>query len=398
MYLVDEAVERLSVERVDNAAALAALAEHWNALAGDIPFNRHEWLESWWRHYAGAGDELFVLSLRRPDGELVGIAPWYRATALGRLRVLRQLGSGEVASDYVGILADPRHVESVANELSRWLADEAAAEWELIEIDAVRADDAAIKHTVDGMRAREHLVDERVGYQTWQVPLAKTWEEHVARLSKSRREQLRRLKRRSLDIGRAVPREAKSEEDVELGLRILADLHQRRRESLGDTGCFASPRFAQFHAEVARRFFDLGRLRLRWLEYNGQPGAVEYSLTGGDTVYYYQSGLDPAFFDEQPGWAALVASLGDAIEEGYHVFDFLRGDEPYKASLGGEPVPLAQVRIVGRSLLARTHHQMWLAGNRAKVLAKEGLRFLRRGNRATDTSAGNIASAESSTR
>ena len=65
-------------------------------------------------------------------------------------------------------------------------------------------------------------------------------------------------------------------------------------------------------------------MRLRWLEYEGRPAAIEYSLTGGDTVYYYQSGLDPAMAEESPGWVALGATLRDAIAEGYRMYDFAR--------------------------------------------------------------------------
>jgi hypothetical protein len=43
---------------------IASLAETWNALAGDIPFRRWEWLGAWWRHY-GHGRRLFIPAVRR---------------------------------------------------------------------------------------------------------------------------------------------------------------------------------------------------------------------------------------------------------------------------------------------------------------------------------------------
>ena len=96
------------------------------------------------------------------------------------------------------------------------------------------------------------------------------------------------------------------------------------------------------------RMFAAGRLRLHWIEYEGRPVAIEYGLTGGDTVYVYQSGFDPEFAKLKVGWMNTILSLQSAIDEGYRGYDWLRGDEPYKASWGGQKRPLVEVRVVGR--------------------------------------------------
>jgi CelD/BcsL family acetyltransferase involved in cellulose biosynthesis len=374
---VDSTLDRLLVERVSNGMELAALVDEWNALAGDVPFQRHEWLETWWRHYSQPACELFVLTVRSPDGDLVGLAPWYRARGFSGLRTLRQLGSGEVASDYVGILAAPNHWTAVSAELARWLAEDAVDDWDLIEIEAVTPDDLATQSLRAEMAPYGHTVERSALCQTWRVPLPNSWDAYLAGLSKLRRGRLRGLARRFLDSRLAVQHSVTGGEDLAQGLRILADLHQRRSESLGQPDCFASPRFARFHAEVARRFLDLGRLRLNWLEIDSQPAAVEYALSGGRTIYYYQSGFDPVSEASRPGWLSLIASLREAIDEGYETLDFLRGDESYKSSLGARPVPLEQIRIVGRRAFAKTSHRVWLAGSRAKRWARAAARLLR---------------------
>ena len=91
-----------------------------------------------------------------------------------------------------------------------------------------------------------------------------------------------------------------------------------------------------------------GKLRLSWLELDGAPIAIEYSFTGGDTVYYYQGGFDPAVSKLGPGWLMTALSMRAAIAEGYRYFDFLRGDEPYKASWNATPRPLVERRVAGR--------------------------------------------------
>src|SRR5207244_453594 len=81
------------------------------------------------------------------------------------------------------------------------------------------------------------------------------------------------------------------------------------------------------------------RLRLHWLELDGRPVAAEYHIAGEDIVYAYQSGIEPEVLHEEPGHLAAIATLQLAIAQGYRAFDFLRGDEPYKAHWRAQPRP-----------------------------------------------------------
>ena len=85
----------MSACRLITTDELESLAGSWNALAGGMPFRRHEWLSAWWRHY-GAGCELYTLAIEEQE-ELIGLAPFYlqrsvmrrpRAAAAGRWRSL----------------------------------------------------------------------------------------------------------------------------------------------------------------------------------------------------------------------------------------------------------------------------------------------------------------------
>ncbi len=116
---------------------------------------------------------------------------------------------------------------------------------------------------------------------------------------------------------------------------------------------------------------DRGQLRMVWTELAGRPIAAEYDFTGGSAVYYYQTGIEPTAQAVSPGWLGMIGSLKLAIEQGYRRFDFLRGDEPYKASWGAAPEALREIRIVGRRPAAQLRHAMWLAQTNLRGWVKQ---------------------------
>src|SRR5262249_42830753 len=152
--------------------------------------------------------------------------------------------------------------------------------------------------------------------------------------------------------------------------KLLVDLHQRRRESFGEAGCFASPRFVQFHREAARRLLAGGRLRMAWLEVDGPPGAAEDQVLGDGGGYAYQSGNDPDALACEPGRLITITTLRKAIDEGRHAFDFLRGDEIYKAHWRAEPRPTQDVTVMANTPSERLRHNLWVVGQNVKEIVK----------------------------
>lgn len=375
MPLMPSLSQKTSVRRVSMTAEIDEIAEDWNRLAAETPFCRHEWLAAWWRHYEQPGQEAFVLVVCDDDGAVAGLAPWYRRDAAFSGRTLAFLGSGEVCSDYVTVLAAAEQSERVAEALADWLFGEGRDEWDTIELDGidqptVEQETSAIAALLRKLRSRGCLVHQRQRIGAWRLELPGDWKTYASRLSKSRRGAVRTIERRYFETGRAVVRAAESTSDVERGLAILHDLHQRRRESLGDAGCFASPRFAAFLTDAAGRFHALGHLRLQWIELDGRPVAAEFDLSSNDTVFHYQSGIDPDAMQDRPGWLMQISALKLAIEQEYRAFDFLRGDEPYKSWWRAERRPLVELRIVAPRFSARLRHGAWSAGVRSKTWLK----------------------------
>jgi len=373
----------VQVVRFSALEQLAPLAVHWDRLSRGVPFRGFAWMSGWWRHYGlsplGRRRKLslFTLAVLDDAGTPVGIAPWYCRPSASQGRVVRFLGLEEVCGDYLSILCHAGMEEPVAAALADWLAgagrqdgDRSAAAdpdgWDLLELTGVDAEDAAVACLADHLTARHHTVHRRNGPNCWRIRLPDTWDKHLAALSKSHRKQLRRTERNLLAAGRVAVHLVQHKDELDRAQQILIDLHQRRRRSLGQPGCFASHSFVAFHRDVMPKLLSAGQLSLSWMELDGRPLAAEYHLLSPSVVYAYQSGVDPGALDHSPGQLSNLVAIRRAVERGYRVFDFLRGDEPYKAHWRAEPRASVEIRVAAAWPAARLRHGLWLAGSTVK--------------------------------
>ncbi|RMF99776.1 MAG: GNAT family N-acetyltransferase [Planctomycetota bacterium] len=397
-----------------NMNKAAVLAGFWDQLARGIPFRSWTWCRHWWNAYGDLpGRELFVVVVFDSGGWPIAIAPWYRERDPLWGNVIRFLGTGEVCSDHLGLLCEPGMEITAAEVLAAWLVgahDPSANDrkdrpvyprkamlrfaafgdeedgtddgrvldkplpWDMLELTGVVQDNVQVTLFVDALREHECRVSQEPGPNLWRIPLEKNFESYLQRLSKNQRRNVRRRMRDHIDSGHAVLQSVSSLEMLRRGCDILIDLHQRRRQSLGEPGCFASERFRRFHLEMMPDLLRKGMLGLHWVEYDGVPVAVDYQLQGAGIVYAYQAGIDPDRLDVSPGHLANLLTIRRAIEHGARVFDFLRGDERYKADLGAVPCPTVEYRIVPPRLRPRVNLELWQLGKRGKRLAKATLR------------------------
>jgi len=370
---------------------LAPLAADWDRLARGVPFRSWAWLSAWWRHYglerSGRHHQtrLYVLVVFSRTGMPVGIAPWYRDFSPAKGRVVRFLGLGEVCSDYLSVLCQPTMEETVAEALALWLTranrpapgmsvDEESRAWDCLELTGVDAEDGAVGLLAEKLANYGHTVHRRFGANCWRIQLPDTWDQYLAQLSKSHRKQLRRLTERLLNPGRAVVHHVERLADLPQGQEILVDLHQRRWQALGEPGCFASPRFSAFQLEVMPELLRSGQLSLTWIEVDGQPVVAEHHLSGQGVLYGYPAGIEPNVHDFSPGQLGNLVMIRWAIEHGYRAFDFLRGDEAYKAHWRASPRPSQELRIIAPRVSAQLRHTLWCAGSRLRRWLKANLK------------------------
>jgi predicted N-acyltransferase len=384
----DKELKYMYVSRINAFDSATIAPAEWDRLAAGRFFYTWTWVECWWRHYRQDSRnrfELYTLLVYDDQGRVVGIAPWYIERSLAGAGTVRFLGSGEVCSDHPSLLCLPGREQEIADAVADWLADDrptvsdwltgqAHDRWDHLEFDCVDQHDTAMNRLVTQLERRGCLSHRRPGLNCWRIDLPDSWDAFLQTLSKNRRAQVRKAEARVRDPKQFQFFDVECCEEFERGWNIFVDLHQRRWESLGQPGCFASPTFTAFHREVAQKLLKRGELRLWWLEHQGKPISAEYHFVHRGVIYAYQSGIEPTALDLEPGRMTQIVSKRWAIDHQFHQFDYLRGDEGYKQNWRAAPYATWDLRIAAPRAASRIAHGVWVAKHNMKTWIKSGLR------------------------
>jgi CelD/BcsL family acetyltransferase involved in cellulose biosynthesis len=360
---VTEPRAALAAEVIADPQALEALSGEWSDLLADSdqssPTMSPLWIGAWWKVFGGQdGRELRAVALR-DGGRLVGLAPlgarhvWCRPGL--RTWRLELLPSGEreedeILSDYLAVVARRGYEQRVADGLAASLRSGALGRWDELVLPRMSTDTAMVPLLGAALERAGAVYFELTGGSPY-IPLPRKWDEYLARLSGTRRRMVRTSLRgfEAWCGGKYEVRVAKSAEDLEVGLRVLRELHEQRWTEAGKPGAFASPLFSAFHEAVMPAMLERGELELMWLVAADQPVAAVYNIVWNGAVQFYQSGRRMELPRElRPGVVLHALAIQRAIELGRREYDFLAGGARYKQDLALAVRPLCSLRLVRR--------------------------------------------------
>jgi CelD/BcsL family acetyltransferase involved in cellulose biosynthesis len=218
------------------------------------------------------------------------------------------------------------------------------------------------------------------GEQCPTLELPATWDAYLASQSPTRRQTIRRKERKLARTHSLTLRDFGVAESVDDGWDVLNALHSDRWA--GATAF--SPRVAEFHRRFAKALAARNALWLTALELDGVAAAAWYGFTDGDTVFFFQSGRSLARQQESVGQVLMGMMIRRAIEQGFRRFDFLRGDEPYKASWTAARRTTWELVVTRPGLhgaWVRGHHSLESRLRAARAQAGRALRKFARGRR-----------------
>ena len=163
----------------------------------------------------------------------------------------------------------------------------------------------------------------------YRLALPAGFDEWLAGLKKKERQELRRKRRRFTET-LGPPRRVEPDDPI----GVFVDLH---RMSAGPKGEFMTREREAFFRDLA----GLTEARVDVLAGTDElPVAATLGFAGNGGYALYNSAYHPDHGGSSPGMVILWLLLESAIESGFAIFDFLKGDEAYKLRLGAQARPL----------------------------------------------------------
>ena len=170
------------------------------------------------------------------------------------------------------------------------------------------------------------------------IELPGTWGEFLARHDSRCVRRWRQEQRRLAEFG-TVQFECLSGADV--NAELMYEFHRSRIERWSSTGQLAelaeterNDQFAQFLARLAQNLAPDRMLRLGRLLVGASVAAQDLYFVWPGMVLNYMKAYQPRLRKYSPGRQATLAGIRHFISEGLPIFDFGRGDEQYKFTLG----------------------------------------------------------------
>ncbi len=327
----------------------ATLAPDWRRLQEEggvgTPFLTWEWFSAL-AESATLARHCVVLVVDRPGGPTVGLLPVEVAPDPHGVRVVRCAAAGALGADHLDVVAAPRDREEVAAAVARYVAR--VLRWDMADFEGLLQDGALHRALVHELR--------------WPRCLSLPAEVESVSVVDLRSEEARqRLVRRSSRGMKWVQRAGggfttvADPAAVGPALDTLMDLHNDR---FGERSVvFSTPELRAFHRTAATRLAAAGMAWVNRLSTADEDIALEYVLLHGDRAYSYQSAFRPGV-GHSPGRTAMCRSILAAADAGRVEYDFLRGDEDYKADYATGSRP--DVRL--RALRPTPRAAGWIAG------------------------------------
>lgn len=344
-----------------------SLRDSWADFSGDNVFMSWEWLSNWWNSYS-LGRQLCVILVRDPQGQPIGALPLYKTVNSVGTRVLSLMANGKACSDYVGVVCDPKNQKLVERTAAQAIMSNPQVRvqigrWDSIELEGHSANQLNVFKSTLQEHGCRILQNELEG--CWNTILPDSYQEFESDLKKYFRRKTRKAEKR-IEDERFKFILHQSPEQIDQVWSVFCELHQRRRETLGDAGCFTSDRFSEFLRSATMDLAKKRKVSLIQSTFEDQDLGFLLLFKSANRLWMYQSGFNVDQMKLEPGHLLVTWAIKHAIESGVEEFDFLRGDESYKRFWNTTRIPVFNSKIVAPTISARLKHNVWLAGKSVK--------------------------------
>ncbi|MEO5800119.1 MAG: GNAT family N-acetyltransferase [Gemmatimonadales bacterium] len=329
----------LAIEVITDPTKIATLVPAWDALALRDPRSSPYDSGSLAIGLGGIVDPVvttYVVTARRPDGELAGVLPLQRVPLNTRLGGHQLVGYTRWHTSYFDAVVDPG-IPDVANAMLAALARR--RDWEHCDLQFVRPDGNLYLATTEFARS------EVAGSQLIHIDRTAGAPDVCVTAHKTAR---RLAKAGTVEFTSAVTAEALDET-----LQWFAARHTDRWRDCGDSAEFSDPAAVQRLIDVMSEACRWGHGLVGTLRVSGELVAVHLAFRWRETQYSWRMAHDANWQHLSPGRLLFSLMIEDAFAAGCSSYDLGRGSEDYKHLWETTMRPLYRVTFAGQSWRAR---------------------------------------------
>jgi CelD/BcsL family acetyltransferase involved in cellulose biosynthesis len=300
------------------------------------PFNSPGWGRAWLEHWRPSA-EPWLMRVRDGD-RIAGIAPLALRHDLPG-RVLWMIGKDP--GDYWDVIGAPADRERVALSVGGELV-RLAHQWDAGVLNCFPPG----SRTLDQFASAGLRIFRRAPVVSPRIELPETFEAYLSALPSSHRQNLRRHLRR-LDNGEVSLREINDPAELNEVMQRWRTLRSLQWEVRGRqiSASHEQDHFHHFMLDAVMRLLDPGLAVVWEFSWQERVVGVYVNFTDERSFYWYLGGFDPDCAQLGLGKIAVGAAIRASIAAGRGVFDFTRGEDPYKYWYGATDRHLASVVI-----------------------------------------------------
>jgi CelD/BcsL family acetyltransferase involved in cellulose biosynthesis len=309
----------MKITRIDNLQQFERLKQDWDATyAADAHATicvSWAWLRGW---FAATPHRWFVL-VARPSESSPAVAFFPLAVNGHRL-----IMGGNPLADYTGLVCHPNYETQAISAFASYLQRETG--WEKLYLRNVL--DGRLDRFLEHFQTARFVVELKAQTSCPHVCLPDTWEQYLQEcIGPTTSRDIRRSLKKVEDSNRFRVTCAEAE-DVDSHVETLLD-HWHSRWGCPDY-------YRDGFREIFHRSFNDSRLWLSILWDDTRPiGALAAFLDPArKTMTACITSSDRSYSQLRPGKLVYAYAIRYAIEHGYRIFDFTRGNEDYKFSFG----------------------------------------------------------------
>lgn len=334
-------------EIVTNEKGLASIQKEWSDLAertGASAFQSFDWIWAWWCGTKASQDLTLRIGLCWKNDELLAILPLAVRRQYGLVRVLEW--AGQDITDYCDMLVSAYTQDDVCME----------ALWQAV-LDIGGFDIINLKYISPEARAYR-LLAKKLGSphrQTRCLRLRRDWtngDAWFSSLNKKARNNYTRGCRNLVEKGSVSMRDMVDDSAINA---VIERLLQLKRDWLlaKNTKPSSLQNYIDQFSLLIRALHDAGKLRIFYIECNGNVIAGSINLVEGNSIMAYLTSYDPEYEKISPGTLVMVNYIKWAFDHGIDVVDFMRGDESFKFKFANHEIELHDF-LMGTSLIGRS--------------------------------------------